>query len=308
MEFFMRGLALALEWIEARCLRGHCGAAVGVSNGAVSVGADVVAAIVFSGMLAFTVATTPARSQPLRVPRDAAAPVTSVSALLDAPADAWAAYVFAHGAGAGMTHTFMAAFAGGLAERGVATLRFQFPFMERGSKRPDPPPLAHATVRAAVAEAARQWPGLPLYAGGKSYGGRMTSQAQAAEPLPGVRGLVFVGFPLHPAGKPSAERAAHLTDVRCPMLFLQGTRDELASLELLRPVVQDLAPRARLVLFEDADHGRATRPAALATLLGRSHRPRRRRPCRGRRRGAASSLRPCRLRPGRSPAARAVRT
>jgi uncharacterized protein len=193
-------------------------------------------------------------AQALRVQLGPTAPVPSLSALLDTPPDPWSGYVFAHGAGAGMSHAFMAAFAHGLAERGVATLRFQFPFMERGSKRPDSPPVAQAAVRAAVAQAAHQWPGLPLWAGGKSFGGRMTSLAQAAEPLPGVRGLVFVGFPLHPADKPSDERAAHLNDVNCPMLFLQGTRDELASLERLRPAVQRLAPRATLALFDDADH------------------------------------------------------
>ena len=178
----------------------------------------------------------------------------SVSALLCAPDDAWAGYVFAHGAGAGMTHPFMAAFGRGLAERGVASLRYQFPYMEQGSRRPDAPALAHATVRAAVAEAADRLPGLPLFAGGKSFGGRMTSQAQALLPLPGIRGLVFVGFPLHPAGKPSVERAAHLFEVSAPMLFLQGTRDELASLELLQPLVQRLGDRAALALFDDADH------------------------------------------------------
>lgn len=193
---------------------------------------------------------TPTRALKIALDAD-----TSVSALLDVPADAMAGYVFAHGAGAGMTHAFMAAFAGGLAERGIACLRFQFPFMERGSRRPDPPKLAHAAVRAAVAEAARQWPGLPLFAGGKSFGGRMTSQAQAKSPLPGVRGLVFVGFPLHAAGKPSDERAAHLFDVTDPMLFLQGTRDELAALSLLRPIVERLGPdRATLAVFDDADH------------------------------------------------------
>src|SRR6476619_5021600 len=152
-----------------------------------------------------------------------------VSGLLLAPPDARACYVFAHGAGAGMAHPFMESVAAGLSERGIATLRYQFPCMERGSRRPDTPRLAHATVRAAVDEAARQLPGLPLLAGGKSFGGRMTSQAQAESPLPGVHGLVFVGFPLHPAGKPSDERAAHLSDVDVPMLFLQGTRDELAD-------------------------------------------------------------------------------
>jgi uncharacterized protein len=180
--------------------------------------------------------------------------VLSVSALLCVPAAAWAGYVFAHGAGAGMAHSFMAAFADGLAERGIATLRYQFPFMEQRSKRPDAPAVAHAAVRAAVAEAAQRLAGLPLFAGGKSFGGRMTSQAQALAPLPGVRGLVFVGFPLHPAGKPSDERAKHLFDVECPMLFLQGTRDELAALDLLQPVLQRLGERTTLALFDDADH------------------------------------------------------
>jgi predicted alpha/beta-hydrolase family hydrolase len=137
-----------------------------------------------------------------------------------------------------------------LALRNVATLRFQFPFMERGSRRTDAPAVAHAAVRAAVREAASQCPTLPLFAGGKSFGGRMSSQAQALEPLPGVAGLVFVGFPLHPAGKPSLERAAHLAEVRCPMLFLQGTRDELAVAQMVR----SLGPRATLRSFEDADH------------------------------------------------------
>ena len=190
-------------------------------------------------------------TQPLRLAID---DTPSVSALLLAPADAVAGYVFAHGAGAGMSHAFMAAFAAGLAERGIATLRYQFPYMEKGSKRPDPPKVAHAAVRAAVAEAARRLPGLPLFAGGKSFGGRMTSQAQALRPLPGVRGLVFVGFPLHPAGKPSDERAAHLAEVDCPMLFLQGTRDELAALDQLQPVLRRLGGRATLVLLEDGDH------------------------------------------------------
>lgn len=179
---------------------------------------------------------------------------SSVSALLRVPADAWAAYVFAHGAGAGMQHRFMADFASGLAERRIATLRYQFPYMEQGSKRPDTPAVAHAAVRAAVAETGLRLPGLPLFAGGKSFGGRMTSQTQALSPLPGVLGLVFVGFPLHPAGKPSDERARHLSDVQCPMLFLQGTRDELATLDLLQPLVRRLGPSATLALFDDADH------------------------------------------------------
>jgi uncharacterized protein len=178
----------------------------------------------------------------------------TVSGLLDVPARARACFVFAHGAGAGMTHPSMTSVAADLAEQGVATLRYQFPYMERGSRRPDPPALCHATVRAAVAEAARQAPGLRLVAGGRSFGGRMTSQAQALAPLPGISGLAFLAFPLHPAGRPSQERAAHLSDVRIPMLFLQGTRDELATLELLQPVVQQLGARATLKLLQDADH------------------------------------------------------
>src|SRR5881392_2096045 len=161
-----------------------------------------------------------------------------VSGLLQIPKEARACYVLAHGAGAGMAHPFMAAAANGLAERSIATLRYQFPYMEQGSRRPDAPKLAHATVRAAVLEASRLVPELPLFAGGKSFGGRMTSQAQAASPLPGVRGLVFLGFPLHPAGRPSDERGKHLFDVQIPMLFLQGTRDQLADPELLQPLVK----------------------------------------------------------------------
>ncbi len=178
----------------------------------------------------------------------------AVSALLALPVQPRACYAFAHGAGAGMNHSFMADFAAGLAARDVATLRYQFPYMEKGSKRPDVPALAQATVRAAVAEAARQCPGLPLYAGGKSFGGRMTSQAQAKAPMPGVRGLVFVGFPLHPAGKPGADRAEHLSKVEVPMLFLQGTRDELADLALIRKVTDSLGALATLELFDEADH------------------------------------------------------
>jgi len=177
-----------------------------------------------------------------------------VSALLDAPPDALAVFVFAHGAGAGMSHSFMAALAAGLAARDIATLRYQFPYMERGSRRVDPPALAHATVRAAVAKAASRLPGLPLYAGGKSFGGRMTSQAQAGSALPGVGGIVFVGFPLHPAGKPSTERADHLAQVGVRMLFLQGTRDELAELALLQGTIGGLGKRATLEVFEHADH------------------------------------------------------
>lgn len=177
-----------------------------------------------------------------------------VSALLMRPAQARACFVFAHGAGAGMTHLFMEAVASGLCERGIATLRYQFPYMEKGSKRPDPPAIAQATVRAAVAEAVRCCPGLPLIAGGKSFGGRMTSQAQAAAALAGVGGLAFLGFPLHPAGKPSSDRAKHLADVHIPMLFLQGTRDSLAEVALLEPVVERLGPLATLHLVDGADH------------------------------------------------------
>jgi uncharacterized protein len=177
-----------------------------------------------------------------------------VSALLQLPPAATACLVLAHGAGAGMEHPSMASVAAELAARSIATLRFQFPYMERGSRRPDPPALCHATVRAAVAEAARRAPKLPLFAGGRSFGGRMTSQTQAIEPLPGVKGLAFLGFPLHPAGKPSVDRAEHLRDVKIPMLFLQGTRDELATLELLQPIVKQLGARATLKLLQDADH------------------------------------------------------
>jgi predicted alpha/beta-hydrolase family hydrolase len=177
-----------------------------------------------------------------------------VSGLLQVPQRARACYVLAHGAGAGMTHPFLEAVAAELGERGVATLRYQFPYMEQRSKRPDAPALAHATVHAAVAEASRQVPKLPLVAGGKSFGGRMTSQAQAAAALPGVHGLAFLGFPLHPAGKPSDERAKHLFDVQIPMLFVQGTRDALADLALLQPLVERLGGTATLKLFQDADH------------------------------------------------------
>jgi uncharacterized protein len=177
-----------------------------------------------------------------------------VSALLDRPPKARACFVFAHGAGAGMTHPFMEAVASGLGERGIATLRYQFPYMEKRSRRPDPPPIAQAAVRAAVAEAGRRCPGLPLIAGGKSFGGRMTSQAQAVAPLDGVLGLAFLGFPLHPAGKPSSDRAKHLADVHVPMFFVQGTRDSLAELKLLEPVVKKLGPVATLHRVEGADH------------------------------------------------------
>ncbi|MDB5900327.1 MAG: alpha/beta hydrolase [Ramlibacter sp.] len=178
----------------------------------------------------------------------------SVSALLVAPAHPAACYVFAHGAGAGMQHPFMVAVAGGLAQRGIATLRFQFPFMEQGSRRPDRPDVAQAAVRAAAGEAAQRLPGVPLFAGGKSFGGRMSSQAQAVAPLPQVRGLVFFGFPLHAAGKPSRERATHLAQVGVPMLFLQGTRDALADLPLVHEATQALGERATLHVVDGADH------------------------------------------------------
>jgi predicted alpha/beta-hydrolase family hydrolase len=177
-----------------------------------------------------------------------------VSGLLLAPPGTRACYVLAHGAGAGMNHTFMTAVATELGERGIATLRYQFPYMEQGGKRPDTPKVAHATVRAAVGEAGHRLPGMPLIAGGKSFGGRMTSQAQSLEPLPGVRGLAFLGFPLHPAGKPSRERGTHLFDVRIPVLFLQGTRDALAMLDDITAICEALGPAATLRLYADADH------------------------------------------------------
>ena len=181
-------------------------------------------------------------------------PNNPVPGLLLCPDGAFSCYVMAHGAGAGMAHPFMAAVADGLARRGVATLRYEFPYMAAGSRRPDRPALAHATVRAAVEAAAVLVPSLPLFAGGKSFGGRMTSGAQAAAPLPGVRGLVFLGFPLHPAGKPSVIRAAHLAAIAIPMLFLAGTRDALADINLLVPAVEQLGDRATLGIIEGADH------------------------------------------------------
>jgi predicted alpha/beta-hydrolase family hydrolase len=178
----------------------------------------------------------------------------TVSGLVLSPADPFACYVFAHGAGAGMGHAFMGAVSEGLAARGIATLRYQFPSMELGKKRPDPPPVAHAAVRAAVAQAAERFGSLRLFAGGKSFGGRMTSQAQALDPMPRVAGLVFVGFPLHPAGTPSTGRADHLSEVRVPMLFVQGTRDELADLPSMRAVVAKLGTSATLMEIAEADH------------------------------------------------------
>ena len=177
-----------------------------------------------------------------------------VSGLFLRLANAKALYLFAHGAGAGMRHRAMDSNANGLAERGIATLRYQFLYMEKGSNRPDPPRLAHAVVRAAAAEAVRLAPDLPLFAGGRSYGGRMTSQAQADEPLAGVKGLAFLGFPLHPAGKPGIERAEHLARVAVPMLFVSGDRDALAEADLLRPVVADLGEQATLHVINHADH------------------------------------------------------
>lgn len=178
----------------------------------------------------------------------------SVSGLWLAPPDAWAALVLAHGAGAGMAHKGMNAVAEGLAVRGVATLRFNFPYMEAGGKRVDPPAVAQAAVRAAVEEGRRLAPALPFFAGGRSFGGRMTSQAEAAEPLPGARGLVFFAFPLHPAGKPGVERAAHLNEIAIPMLFLAGDRDALAEPQLLAQTASALGSRALLHSEAHADH------------------------------------------------------
>jgi predicted alpha/beta-hydrolase family hydrolase len=185
-----------------------------------------------------------------------------VSARLELPVAARACYVLAHGAGAGMEHPFMRAVAAGLAARRIATLRYQFPYMERGARRPDAPALCHATVRAAVAECARLVPTLPLIAGGRSFGGRMTSQAQAQEPLPGVRGLAFLGFPLHPAGRPSDRRAEHLSRIEIPMIFLQGARDALAERPLLEALLGRLGARASVSWLEDADHAFHVRAAS----------------------------------------------
>lgn len=179
----------------------------------------------------------------------------AVSGLLTVPPDATACLVLAHGAGAGMTHPFMIAVANGLAQRGIGCLRYQFPYMEAGSKRPDRPALATAAVRSAVSAAVAARFGIAVFAGGKSFGGRMTSLAQATTPLPLVRGLVFLEFPLHPAGKPAIERAAHLAGIAVPMLFVQGTRDTLADLALLRPVTDAIGPRATLLTVDGADHG-----------------------------------------------------
>jgi predicted alpha/beta-hydrolase family hydrolase len=195
--------------------------------------------------------TIAADSRDVTIAVDAA---RQVSGILLAPESARACYVFAHGAGAGMRHPFMTSVARELAARDIATLRYQFPYMEQGSRRPDSPALAHATVRAAVADAKRRLPACALVAGGKSFGGRMTSQAQAAEPLSNVRGLVFLGFPLHPPGKRSDERAAHLDNVNIPMLFAQGTHDDLADLALIKALTERLGASSTLHLFADADH------------------------------------------------------
>ena len=178
-----------------------------------------------------------------------------VSALLLRPEAPRALYVFAHGAGAGMRHAFMEAVTERLAARDVATLRFNFPYMEAGRGGPNPQPVLLKSVRSAVAEAARLAPDLPLLAGGKSMGGRMTSSAAAQEALPGVRGVAFFGFPLHAPGRASAERGAHLAEVGLPMLFLQGTRDKLADLELLTPLLAQVRPPPRLHVVDGADHG-----------------------------------------------------
>lgn len=189
--------------------------------------------------------------QPVEIPIEGGG---RVSGLLDAPSGARACLVLAHGAGAGMAHPFLASVSAGLAGRGVATLRYQFPYMERGAKRPDAPATARAAVRAAVEQAGRLMPRLPLFAGGKSFGARMSSQAQAESPMPGVRGLAFLGFPLHPPGRASEERGEHLFEVRIPMLFLQGSRDDFADLALLRPLLERLGARAMLKVLADADH------------------------------------------------------
>src|SRR5256884_3368989 len=200
--------------------------------------------------------------------------VGSASPLPLRPDAARLLYVLAHGAGAGMRHAFLESIAQRLAERGIATLRYQFPYMERRAGRPDPPAVAAATVRAAVTEAARVAPGLPLVAGGKSFGGRMTSTAQTEEPLPGVRGLVFLGFPLHPPGRPDDKRAEHLAQVRIPMLFLPGDRDEFAGLKLLTPVVKRPRPLGPLHLGKGREHSchglkraRGTERAVLTELV-----------------------------------------
>ncbi|HLY06076.1 MAG TPA: alpha/beta family hydrolase [Rhizomicrobium sp.] len=194
--------------------------------------------------------TASAAERPLKIAVEGG----QVSALLIAPEEPRACYVLAHGAGVGMQHSFMATVANGLAERRVASLRYNFPYMEQRRGRPDSPKVAQAAVRAAVDEASRALPGLPLFAGGKSYGARMTSQTQAETPLANVRGLVFLGFPLHPPGQPSDDRAEHLAAVKIPMLFLQGTRDEFAERDYLNPLIKRLGARATLKPFDGGDH------------------------------------------------------
>jgi predicted alpha/beta-hydrolase family hydrolase len=200
--------------------------------------------------------------------------IGTVSAILTRPDDARACYVLAHGAGADMRHAFMEKAAAGLAERGIATLRFNFPYMENKQRRPDPPAVAHATIRAAAGEAGRLCEGFKLVAGGKSFGGRMTSQAQSKAPLPGVKGLAFLGFPLHADKKPSSERAEHLASIAIPMLFLQGTRDGLADLGYLKPAIAALGAKTTLHEVEGGDHSFAvlkksgrTNDEALAEVL-----------------------------------------
>ena len=205
-------------------------------------------------------------SSPRDIELDVGPDLGRVSGLLTRPHDAWLLYILAHGAGAGMRHRFMEAIAAALSDRGVATFRYQFPYMEAGGRRPDSPAVAEATVRAAARHGAELKPELPMIAGGKSFGGRMTSGA-AAKSLPGVRGLAFLGFPLHPPGKPGISRADHLNNIEVPMLFLQGTRDQFAGRDLITEVCGRLAPRATLHLVDDADHSfavpkRAGRPAS----------------------------------------------
>jgi predicted alpha/beta-hydrolase family hydrolase len=221
-------------------------------------------------------------TSPVALQIDLGPDLGSVSALLDRPPDAWLLYVLAHGAGAGMRHRFLDSITAALASRGVATLRYQFPYMEAGRKRPDSPVAAEATVQAAVNRASAMAPELPIIAGGKSFGGRMTSGAAARGLLPRVRGLAFLGFPLHPPGQPGTHRAKHLDGVDLPMLFLQGTRDQFAQLDLLQPMCRDLGPRATLHLVEGGDHSfgvpkRSGRTAAQVldeladTLVGWAH-------------------------------------
>jgi len=180
--------------------------------------------------------------------------IGNVPALLAAPRDAWAVYVLAHGAGAGMRHPFLEEVASSLGDAGVTTLRYQFPYMGKRRGRPDPPAVLERTVRAAVEYARAHTGALPVFAGGKSMGGRMTSQAAAAEPLPAVLGIAFLGFPLHAPGKPSSARAAHLAKVALPMLFVQGTRDDLAEIGRMRAATAELGARATLHVVEDGDH------------------------------------------------------